>query len=280
MPGVSFDRAAEYYDATRGYTAGTAERIRDVLITTVGASRATRFLELGVGTGRIALPFLQAGYNYTGVDISRAMLDVLRSKLTPAVNGHGPSYRLCQADITSLPFAAATFDVALGVHVLHLVDGWQRAIDETLRVLRRPSYLVLAGDEGQSEHERDPGVALAPPLQAQAMWGVILRELGYSQRVGQPGIRNNDARLAAYLHTLGACTQAITLTTYARPAISARMVLERYEARIYSSDWALPDDIHAEAVQRLKQWLETECSAPDEAVATVGQFKALLAVWE
>lgn len=35
-------------------------------------------LELGVGTGRLALPLAQAGLQVTGVDASEAMLDVLR----------------------------------------------------------------------------------------------------------------------------------------------------------------------------------------------------------
>src|SRR5262245_29942346 len=82
MSPVSFDRAAEYYDTTRGYAAGSAERIRDAIVAYIGAERDARFLELGVGTGRIALPFIRAGDHYTGVDISQAMLERLSGKLT------------------------------------------------------------------------------------------------------------------------------------------------------------------------------------------------------
>jgi ubiquinone/menaquinone biosynthesis C-methylase UbiE len=81
MSPVSFDRAAEYYDATRGYAEGSAERIRDAIAAYAGAGQHTRFLELGVGTGRIALPFIRAGYDYTGVDISPAMMQRLAGKL-------------------------------------------------------------------------------------------------------------------------------------------------------------------------------------------------------
>ena len=58
MSPASFDRAAEYYDTTRGYAPGSAEGIRDAIVTYTGAGRNARFLELGVGTGRIALPFI------------------------------------------------------------------------------------------------------------------------------------------------------------------------------------------------------------------------------
>ncbi len=43
-----------------------------------GAS--ARILELGVGTGRLALPLADAGLTVTGVDASAAMLDALRAK--------------------------------------------------------------------------------------------------------------------------------------------------------------------------------------------------------
>lgn len=41
---------------------------------------AARVLDQGVGTGRTALPMAYAGYDVTGIDISPAMLDVLREK--------------------------------------------------------------------------------------------------------------------------------------------------------------------------------------------------------
>ena len=47
MSPVSFDRAAEYYDTTRGYADGSAERIRDAIVAYTAAGRDTRFLELG-----------------------------------------------------------------------------------------------------------------------------------------------------------------------------------------------------------------------------------------
>src|SRR5438445_7262271 len=38
-------------------------------------------LELGVGTGRVALPLAKAGYSVTGIDTSEAMLAIAREKL-------------------------------------------------------------------------------------------------------------------------------------------------------------------------------------------------------
>ena len=43
MQSVRFDRAATYYDATRGYAPGSPERIRDAIVAQTGATTATRF---------------------------------------------------------------------------------------------------------------------------------------------------------------------------------------------------------------------------------------------
>src|SRR5579862_4700077 len=45
-----------------------------------GASPGTPVVELGVGTGRIAIPIAAAGIPVIGVDSSEAMLDVCRAR--------------------------------------------------------------------------------------------------------------------------------------------------------------------------------------------------------
>ena len=52
MPGISFDRAVAYYDATRGYPPGVAEQIRDAIIRETNADHTTRFLEFKVNPRR------------------------------------------------------------------------------------------------------------------------------------------------------------------------------------------------------------------------------------
>jgi ubiquinone/menaquinone biosynthesis C-methylase UbiE len=82
MTSVSFDQAVSHYDETRGLALGVAEQIRDAIVQFTQVQTATaRLLELGVGTGRIALPFIEAGYDYIGVDISLAMMDQLKQKV-------------------------------------------------------------------------------------------------------------------------------------------------------------------------------------------------------
>src|SRR4051794_10462206 len=145
MPSINFDPASAYYDNTRGFAPGVAEAIRDAIIAKVDVTSPLRFIELGVGTGRIALPFIQANHNYTGVDLSLGMMEQLRLKLAAAPVPSLNHYHLLQADITRLPFADASFDVAITVHVLHLVDDWQKALREAHRVLRKPGGCLFIG---------------------------------------------------------------------------------------------------------------------------------------
>src|SRR5690349_237333 len=84
MSSVSFDPVAHIYDATRGYSEDVARRIALAIDGSVQARTQTAFLELGVGTGRIALPLASLGRTYTGVDISERMLTQLETKLRQA----------------------------------------------------------------------------------------------------------------------------------------------------------------------------------------------------
>lgn len=76
----NFDPDARQYDATRTFAPATLRRFVASILREVAATRATRFLELGIGTGRFALPLIQRGYRVTGIDISAKMLRRCRRK--------------------------------------------------------------------------------------------------------------------------------------------------------------------------------------------------------
>src|SRR4051812_9306353 len=70
------DRSASDYDILFG-GGGPAEPIVAFLTGLVSGGEA---LELGVGTGRVAIPLAQLGMKVAGIDSSAAMLDELRKK--------------------------------------------------------------------------------------------------------------------------------------------------------------------------------------------------------
>ena len=73
------ERIAERYDDVRSemFTPEVIEPTVDFLATLAGNGRA---LELGIGTGRIALPLASRGVPVHGIELSRAMVERLRAK--------------------------------------------------------------------------------------------------------------------------------------------------------------------------------------------------------
>jgi SAM-dependent methyltransferase len=262
VPGVNFDRAAAFYDATRALPDGVAEHVRDAVLDRVGARPVTAFLEVGVGTGRIALPFVRAGYRYCGVDLSAAMLGALREKLIadPARPG------LACADAMALPFRPAVFDVVLLIHVIHLVDDHLKTLAEVMRVLRPNGRVIISANEYTEQERRDAKAGRTPTgaRLVTSRWNAILTELGLDRRRRPQGQWISDEVLTADLERLGATVERVVLAQYQDRARTAREVAAAHRDRIYSSDWPIPDDIHAEAARRLDRWLETEHRAPDE----------------
>jgi len=278
MTHVSFDRVAGDYDATRGYAAGTAERIRDAILAYTGAAQQSLFLELGVGTGRIALPFIRAGYNYVGVDISRSMMSHLEAKLADEPNRGSLRYELHEGDITKLPFADASFDLVYCLSVFTHFRDWQAAVCEARRALSPTGWLLIGYDERPQVSQPGDVRSLPAPVRVRAKWGEIRRELGLEPS-GQARFLRIEQQLVSYLRELGARVETVGLAEIERPPIAPRDFAERLKSRKFSSDWQNPDDLHAEASRRLDEWLDGEIDAPDTPVAYGGRFVAIAATW-
>src|SRR5438270_631184 len=75
---IAFDRAASFYDHTRQLSADTANRITELLRSEIEPRGGC--LEIGVGTGRVAIPIVDAGISLVGVDLSLPMLQRLIEK--------------------------------------------------------------------------------------------------------------------------------------------------------------------------------------------------------
>ncbi|MET4926406.1 class I SAM-dependent methyltransferase [Streptomyces sp. PSRA5] len=73
------ERVAATYDnpSAREFQPGTLAPMADLLADLAGGGRA---LELGIGTGRVALPLAERGVPVHGIDLSRAMVARMRDK--------------------------------------------------------------------------------------------------------------------------------------------------------------------------------------------------------
>jgi ubiquinone/menaquinone biosynthesis C-methylase UbiE len=265
---VSFDRAAEMYDATRGYPQATADAIGAALFAAAGGRPGVRVLEIGIGTGRIAIPLLALGANVSGVDISTRMMDRLRANLAArqAEQPEAPwgALDLRQGDMTALPFADGSFDAIVAVHVFHLVYPWERALDEAVRVLAPGGSLLLGND-------RHPNSVYA---ELQARWTAIVRELGGDSRA--PGVAG-ESDLLAGVRAHGLVVRE-TIPVRWEEQHTPRDGVRDIATRVWSRTWAVPDGIFAASIQRLEAWAaERYGPALDVPVPEMGEFQLLQA---
>jgi ubiquinone/menaquinone biosynthesis C-methylase UbiE len=155
---------ADVYDAWYSDVSdvtATVARVREL-------SHGGRVLELGVGTGRIALPLAHAGLDVVGIDASGEMLEVLRAK-ADAVRVHAVF-----GDMAELPFVSTFSLVLVAFNTLFNLVGHDRintCFAEVARVLRPGGAFVVeafvpplpgeAADDGVSVREiRDDAVVL------------------------------------------------------------------------------------------------------------------------
>jgi len=141
---LSFDRVATIYDETRGLAPRAMTRLLAVL---VDEFQRKRVLEVGVGTGRYAVPLQKSGLRVVGVDISRSMVEFgLAKGLRDVVF----------ADGAHLPFDRQSFEAATTNHVLHLISDWRDVLREIARVTRE-TYFTVNGRRVPTELDPDAG---------------------------------------------------------------------------------------------------------------------------
>ncbi len=267
MTTLNYDEAVPYYDETRGFRPGVSQRYRDA-VRRVAANDSPRALELAIGTGLIGLPFIAAGDDYIGVDVSHGMMQRIAPKLPSSAS---PS--LAQVDITdTLPFAADSFDITHAVRVFHLLHDWRRCISESRRVLKPDGALIIV-------EMRTPDETASPPPWALVhhKWAEILRGMG----IGDDSIRHGngltEATLANHIRAIGGRAKIQDLLRYDEFPVSCRTMVERRAKRMFSNDWSLPDRVFTAATRQLQRWLEQDCAFADQAVARRMVFRAVIA---
>jgi SAM-dependent methyltransferase len=177
-------------------------------------------LDVGVGTGRFALPLSERGLQIVGVDISAPMIRQARHK---GLRG------LVRADARRLPFRDHMFDAVLIVHLLHLVLDWIRVVHEIGRVSSRLVMAVISTPWGS-------------PVQQDYL---RLREgMGYPLR---QGLNNAETELSLLVPPSDR-RHAVDHTS-TRNAETAIASLERGE---YAISWDLPKDLHSRIIERLR----------------------------
>jgi SAM-dependent methyltransferase len=230
---VSFDRAADYYDATRGGDPASARATIDLLERELGGRGV--LLEIGVGTGFLALDLDARGLPVVGVDLSMPMLD----KLVEKAGGKVP-FPLAVGDATRLPFRSEGFGGAYARWVLHLIPQWRAAVAELCRVTR-PGGVVVIEPGGYSGEWRE-------------LWLRFVDELG--EDAVPPGLdmRGSTDALDVAFAEHGAERRELASIPFVPDDRTIGRFLERARARMFSWTWRISDDEMDRAIDAVGTW--------------------------
>jgi ubiquinone/menaquinone biosynthesis C-methylase UbiE len=249
---VVFDRAADYYDETRGFPPGEDIPVADLFRRAGKLTPASRALEVGIGTGRIALPLAAHVRAVLGVDLARPMLERLRARRTTE-----PVYPV-EGDAVRLPFPDGAFDAVVACHVFHLIPDWQSALREVARVLAPAGLLLTAWND--TSHTSDI------ERQLWDVWNSATHQVT-TENVGLP------RRLyGTYLPEAGWRAAGETLSYTYPHVFTVQQFLDRLERRVWSRLWNVPDDDFAQGFVALHAEIQRQAIDPAQPLSSEERF--------
>jgi ubiquinone/menaquinone biosynthesis C-methylase UbiE len=228
---MRFDRAVEYYDRTRGLSEEASQEM--TLLLSSELHDRGRALEIGVGTGLVALPLAAAGVPLVGLDLSAPML----AKLVEKAGGRLP-FPLVVGDATTVPFADHRFGAAVVRHVLHLVPTWRQVVAELVRVVGRGGLvLVSSGQVPEPWHELTDR---------------------FMDRVGRPSFADaldswETGAIVEAFRSHGAEARQLPRITH-HVAQTMGEFLDQMAAGMHSWTWEVEEERRREAVAELRTW--------------------------
>jgi SAM-dependent methyltransferase len=175
----AYDRLGARYDA---WCRSVTEDIPFYVDLAVAAGG--RVLEIGVGSGRVAVPTALAGIPVVGVDASATMLELARARAAP----HRVDLRLVRADMRDLPdlgrFALVTVPFRALLHLRS--DAERLAVLRALRDRLDPggtlAFDVFHPDRADVEETHDRWIEREPGIFERALWDEPNRRLVLSVR--------------------------------------------------------------------------------------------------
>ena len=142
---VDFSRNAQVYDRRHGAVLpGDAAQI---LAKAARIRPDAEILDVGAGTGRVAVALAGIGCRVIGVDPAQPMLRVLRNKAA------GLPVRLVAAEGARLPFSASRFDAVVLARVLYLMPDWREVVCDVVRVLNFGGQILHEWGNGSPDEE-------------------------------------------------------------------------------------------------------------------------------
>jgi ubiquinone/menaquinone biosynthesis C-methylase UbiE len=149
-----WERRAPQFDEDFGHSIRTpAERAAwDRILDLVLPPKTLDALDVGCGTGFLALELAARGHRVTAVDFAPAMIVEARRKAA----ARGATIRFEEADAEQLPYESGRFDLVISRHLLWTLPHPERAVDDWIRVLRPAGRLVVVDGQFDVGAPADP----------------------------------------------------------------------------------------------------------------------------
>lgn len=129
-----WDKRSESYDNSPSHT-GMPEVWKQILSSIF--KKESRILDIGTGTGFLAVLLAELGHEVVGIDISSGMLKIAKSKS----KNSKISFNL--GDAENLPFADNSFDATICRHVFWTLPNPDKALSECYRVIKNGGKAVI-----------------------------------------------------------------------------------------------------------------------------------------
>jgi ubiquinone/menaquinone biosynthesis C-methylase UbiE len=136
------DRAQEYAKGHRGMVERFGREYADKL--SARGFQEGRIIDVGCGFGatNIVLAERFVSSEVVGIDLSEPLLRLARSRAQEANLGERVKFE--KADVQQIPYEDDSFDVALSLNMVHLVEDPIEMLNEIERVLAPGGYLFIA----------------------------------------------------------------------------------------------------------------------------------------
>ena len=143
-----FDEIVVNYDKIRPECPG---KLFTDIFDYIGTDKAKNTLEIGAGTGKATIPFLDAGYDVTAVEISVNMVKVLRDRFKDY-----NKFKVINTAFEDALLEENTYDLIYAVSAFHWVNA-QIGCPKVLRLLKTGGAVALICYTGVLRYAGAPG---------------------------------------------------------------------------------------------------------------------------
>lgn len=243
-----YGKIAHLYDETRPLPPEVSEKIFKCILELVKATPETKFLEPGIGTGRIGFPIIERGYDYTGIDISEAMMNRLRDKFSEIPE----NLTLIQGDAANLPFVDNSFDVILTTHILHCLENPLVGLTEIKRVLK-PDGTYLSCEHLHCSYQEE--------------FFQAFNKIATKYRTEKPQQRAEKflpfgEEMQRTLIEMGAEVEKVTAVRWQQSQTVGEL-FKMYRSRAFGVCWLIEKEDFDRAIQEFKNWCDNTYESYD-----------------